>query len=448
VSITPTPTRVVPQRLRRRATPWLGLILFTVLGLVSAAAGAALALFLQGSPLQQRWLSQEEAKTFWGEPLAQGFWGLPRLARPVNILFMGIKVVRLDPEAGYQKRVNDFEGLTDTMILARFDPTQNTVTAISLPRDTQVLIGNDPESKLNEANARGGPALAAETVSTLLGGVPVDRYVRVNPMAIEALVDALGGITINVPKDLHYRDDSQHLYIHLKAGVQKLNGEQALHFLLFRQDTLGDIGRIQRQQMFIRAFQEQALKPQNLARLPQILAVIKQYVDTNLTGEELLALAMFAQETPRDKLHMILLPGRFGSGRLASYWIPDPTRIQQVAVEHLGLVVPGATVPAMNLAQIEVVLQDSTGDRGAVTALTERLLQAGYQRLYREVPWHETLNQTVIIAQQGNVQAAAAVQAALGFGEVRVDSTGMLNSDVTVRIGRDWRFHLTPAASR
>ncbi|MEO0309535.1 MAG: LCP family protein, partial [Gloeomargarita sp. DG02_3_bins_56] len=321
----------------------------------------------------------------------------------------------------------------------------DTVTAISLPRDTQVLIKSDPYSKLNEANAKGGPALAAETVSTLMGGVPIDRYVRVNPMGVEALVDALGGITVNVPKDLKYQDDSQHLYINLKAGLQKLNGKQALHFLLFRQDGLGDIGRIQRQQIFMRAFQEQALTPQNLTRLPQIFAVIKQYVDTNLTGEELLALARFAQETSREKFQMILLPGQFGAaGRLASYWIPDPTRIQMVAVQHFGLAAAELTPREISLAQIEVVLQDSTGEPGTVTAVTEHLLKAGYQRLYREVPWHETLNQTVIIAQQGNVQAAQAVRSALGFGEVRVDSTGVLNSDVTVRIGRDWRFHLAP----
>lgn len=447
--MTPTPTRVAPPKLRRRGSAWLWLTLFTVLGLGSAAVGAGLAVLLQGAPFQQRWLSQEEAKTFFGEPLAKGFFGVPRLSRPVNILFMGIKVLSLDPQAGYQKRVNDFEGLTDTMILLRFDPTTATVTAISLPRDTQVLIKNDPYSKLNEANQQGGPALAAETVSALMGGVPIDRYVRVNPMGVEALVDALGGITINVPKDLKYQDDSQHLYINLKAGLQKLNGKQALHFLLFRQDGLGDIGRIQRQQMFMRAFQEQALTPQNITRLPQIFGVIRQYVDTNLTGEELLALASFAQETSREKFQMILLPGQFGtSGRLASYWIPDPTRIQRVAVQHFGLTVPEATGREMNLAQIEVVLQDSTGERGAVTALTEQLLKAGYQRLYREVPWHETLNQTVIIAQQGNVAAAQAVQTALGFGEIRVDSTGILNSDVTVRIGRDWRFHLTSTAPR
>ncbi|MCS7030555.1 MAG: LCP family protein [Gloeomargarita sp. SKYG116] len=446
MSVTPTPTRVVPRKERSRQWPWWGLALFTVLGLGSAAVGGSLAWFLHSTPFQQEWLSQDEAKTFFGEPLTKGFWGVPELRRPVNILFLGIKVLALDPQAGHYKRVNDFEGLTDTMMLLRFDPTTGTVTVLSLPRDTQVLIKNDPYSKLNEANAKGGPALAAETVSALLGGVVIDRYVRLNPMAIEALVDAIGGITINVPKDLKYQDDSQHLYINIKAGPQKLNGRQALHFLLFRQDGLGDIGRIQRQQLFMRAFQEQALTPQTVTRLPQIFSAIKQYVDTNLTGEELVALVRFAQQAPREKFQMILLPGQFGSGRLASYWVPDPTRIQQVAVQHFGLTTDMAWQSEINLAQMEVVLQDSTGERGAVPAVTEHLLRAGYRRLYREVPWHETLNQTVIIAQQGNVQAARAVREALGFGEVRVDSTGVLNSDVTVRIGRDWRFHLQQAS--
>lgn len=443
MSVTPTPTRIAPVKAQPRRRGGWGLALFTLLAVSSAAVGGGLAWFLHSTPLQQRWLSQEEAKTFFGEPLTGGFWGVPELRRPVHVLFLGIKVLSLDAQAGYYKRVNDFEGLTDTMMLLRFDPTTDTVTILSLPRDTQVLIKNDPYSKLNEANARGGPALAAETVSALLGGVPIDRYVRVNPMAIEALVDAIGGITINVPRELKYQDDSQHLYIHLRPGPQRLNGRQALHFLLYRQDGLGDIGRIQRQQMFMRAFQEQALTPQTLTRLPQILAVIKEYVDTNLTGEELVALVRFVQQTPREKLQMLLLPGQFGgSGRLASYWIPDPTRIQQMAVQHFGL---GAAPPLqkdISFAQLEVVLQDSTGDRDAIPALTEHLLRAGYRRLYREVPWHETLNQTVIIAQQGNLQAAQAVRDALGFGEVRVDSTGILNSDVTVRIGRDWRFYL------
>jgi cell division protein FtsZ len=79
--------------------------------------------------------------------------------------------------------------------------------------------------------------------------------------AIEKLVDALGGVTVYVPKDMKYQDDSQHLYINLKEGKQHLDGDKTLQLLRFRKDNLGDIGRIQRQQMVTRALVEQALKP-------------------------------------------------------------------------------------------------------------------------------------------------------------------------------------------
>jgi len=86
--------------------------------------------------------------------------------------------------------------------------------------------------------------------------------------------DALGGVTVYVPKDMKYQD-SQHLYINLKAGKHHLNGNQALQLLRFRYDENGDIGRIQRQQILMRALMEQALNPATLSRLPKILSVIQ-----------------------------------------------------------------------------------------------------------------------------------------------------------------------------
>jgi LCP family protein required for cell wall assembly len=103
---------------------------------------------------------------------------------------------------------------------------------MSIPRDTRTYVRGSL-TKLNEANRYGGPSLAAESVSDLLGGVAIDRYVRINVQGVEKLVDALGGVTVNVPKDMKYQDDSQHLYINLKAGEQTLTGDQALQFLRF-----------------------------------------------------------------------------------------------------------------------------------------------------------------------------------------------------------------------
>ncbi|MCU0537863.1 MAG: LCP family protein, partial [Hydrococcus sp. Prado102] len=227
----------------------------TGVAMLSATAGAILAVSLSSTPLKQTNLSQTEEAVFnQEETISYKSLNLPQLSRPVNILVLGTKVLTSDLEEeerpkedlGYHALVNSFKGLSDTMLLLRFDPQKETVTVLSIPRDTQAEIEGHGIRKVNEANYYGGPALAAESISKLLGGVPIDRYVRVNIQGVEKLIDALGGVTVYVPKDMKYQDDSQHLYINLKEGEQHLDGNKAIQFLRFRYDEFGDISRVQR----------------------------------------------------------------------------------------------------------------------------------------------------------------------------------------------------------
>jgi anionic cell wall polymer biosynthesis LytR-Cps2A-Psr (LCP) family protein len=132
--------------------------------------------------------------------------------------------------------------------------------------------------------------------------VPIDRYVRVGTGAFEELVDLVGGVQIYVPKRMVYTDHSQGLYIDLQAGWQTLNGDQAEQFARFRGDAQGDIGRVQRQQMLLKALRERFTSPRIIPRLPQIIRVMLRYVDTNLSLEEVLALATFSLELDSDSL--------------------------------------------------------------------------------------------------------------------------------------------------
>ena len=191
------------------------------------------------------------------------------MSRPVNILVLGIKVLTVDvphekhEDLGYHALVNSFTGLSDSMLLLRFDPNRDYVSVLSIPRDTKTVVPGRGVTKINSANYHGGPALAAESVSNLLSDVTIDRYIRVNVQGIEKLIDALGGVNVYVPQDMKYTDHSQHLYINLKKGQQYLDGNKALQFLRFRYDAYGDIGRVQRQQTFMRALVEEALSPKN-----------------------------------------------------------------------------------------------------------------------------------------------------------------------------------------
>lgn len=414
---------------------------------ISATAGALVAVSLTGTPLLQNQLSAEDAEVFEQGGIATGKnFRLPQLTRPVNILLLGVKVLSSDlddpseemQDLGYHTLVNSFEGLSDTMLLLRFSPETKQIAVLSIPRDTRTWVDGIGVTKLNAANASGGPALTARATSELLGGVSIDRYIRINVQGVEKLIDALGGVTVYVPKDMRYQDDSQHLYINLKEGEQHLNGEQALQFLRFRYDEFGDIGRVQRQQTLMRSLMEQTLSPMTLARLPQILSIIQSHVDTNLSIEELVSLVGFAAQTNRSKVQMLMLPGEFSmpDEYELSYWVPHLNRVDEMMAQHFDM--GSAYTYGVDPSYVRVAIQDSTGRSGAVRRLINTLEDSGYSNVYVDNDWSEPLSVTRILAQQGDVETAEAVKRALGFGEVRTESTGSLQSDVTIQVGQDW----------
>lgn len=450
------PTRPTLKKAKRNYR-WLWVITgLSGIALISATAGAFLAMTMASTPLMQRKLSAADAAVFSGGELSgdNSTLHLPGLTRPVNILVLGAKVLTSDlsddtasqQKLGYQALVNSFDGLTDTMLLLRFNPETKKVVLVSIPRDTRIEIPGHGVNKINAANSLGGPALSARSVSELMGGIGIDRYITINVQGVQALVDALGGVTVYVPKDMKYQDDSQHLYVNLKAGKQHLNGEQALQLLRFRHDELGDIGRVQRQQMVLRALSEQALNPATLARFPQILSVIKSHIDTNLTVEELFALMGFASSIDRSNMQMLIVPGEYGDINTygTSYWLPNTSHIQTMVAQYFNVGTTATTTS--NPASLRISVQDTTR-RAAPNSVVAQLGQAGFTNSTVIDAIGEPLPTTRIVAQQGDVKSAEAVRSLLGVGEVRVDSNGDLESDVTIQLGQDW-LQRQPAAVR
>ena len=427
---------------------WFWIVMSGV-AVLSATAGALLAVTLSTKPLMQSQLSPEDQAIFGGRGnrISRTGLRLTELTRPVNILVLGVKVLTSDvntPAAetkklGYHALVNSFQGLTDTMLLLQFNPETKKLTALSIPRDTRTVVEGRGVTKINTANVAGGPALSAKTTSELLNGVAIDRYIRINVQGVEKLVDALGGVTVYVPKNMKYQDDSQHLYINLKAGKQHLNGNQALQLLRYRHDETGDIGRIQRQQLVMRSLMEQVVNPGTLARLPQILSVVQSHIDTNLSTEEVMALAAFGVQTNRSNVQMLMLPGRFSEAGeyRTSYWLPDKDRIATMVTQHFN-VSDVETQTAFDPAKLKVAIANSTGSDRAVRSLVKALEAAGYRNIYISKSWPEPLDVTHIVAQQGDTNSAKVIRNVLNVGEVRVESTGNIDSDVTIQLGQDW----------
>ncbi|WP_371259647.1 LCP family protein [Calothrix sp. 336/3] len=427
---------------------WMGM---SGIAMVSATAGALLAVSLTSTPLMQANLTPEQAAVFDSDRISGNGLKFSELTRPVNVLVMGMSVLPPDvknsttdtKKLGYLPQVNSFDGLSDVMLLIRFDPEKKKMTMLSIPRDTRTQIEGHGVKKINAANTFGGPALTAQTTSNLLSGVGIDRYIRINVLGVGKLIDALGGVTVYVPKDMKYQDDSQHLYINLKAGKQHLNGEQALQLLRFRHDENGDIGRIQRQQMVMRALMDQSLNPTTVAKTPQILNVVKEHIDTNLTVEELLALAGFGVRTNRSNMQMVMLPGRFSEKQEfdASYWIADNRRVKSMMKQHFDIQSDEQTEETVtDPASLRIAIQDNTGtEKTNLRPLVRILEKAGYRNIYiAKSLSNEPLEVSHIVAQQGDGGSADLVRNALGFGEVRVESTGNLGSDISIQVGKDW----------
>ena len=420
------------------------------IAIVSGLAGALLAVSWESTPLQQAELSDQEAAVFDTDRISGNGLQFSQLTRPVNILLMGMSVLPPDVETpptdtkslGYLPQINSFDGLSDVMLLIKFDPETQKIVMLSVPRDTRTEIEGHGVKKINAANVDGGPALTAKTVSNLLGGVAIDRYVRINVLGVSKLIEALGGVNVYVPKDMKYRDESQHLYINLKAGQQHLSGEQALQLLRYRHDELGDIGRIQRQQMVLRALIEQTLNPTTLTRVPEILNVVKENIDTNLSVEELVALVGFGSRTNRSNMQMLMLPGRFSEkGEFdASYWIPQKRGINKLMTQHFGLeTINLEDTSATQPSQLRIAIQDSTGNkRSQLRPLIKTLEKAGYTNIMISKSWGQPLDVSHIVAQQGDGDSAESIRSLLGFGEVRVESTGNISSDITIQVGKDW----------
>ena len=421
---------------------------------ISASIGAVLALSLSQTPFRQAQLTPEEEAVFnQEETLSYSSLEIPKLSRPVNILVLGVKVLtsdlpeKPDQDLGYHALVNSFKGLSDSMLLLRFDPEQDQLMVLSIPRDTKTLIPGHGVRKINEANYHGGPALTAESVSHLLNGVNIDRYIRVNVQGIEKLIDALGGVNLFVPKDMKYTDESQHLYINLKQGEQHLNGAESVQFLRFRYDAYGDIGRIQRQQLLIRALKEQALSPKTILKLPEILSVVRSHIDTNITTDELLALASFAGQKSRSDFQLLMLPGDFNTpeeGEL-SYWLPHHRRINQMMAQHFDVedesYASKYSDSGISNSRLRIAVQYNENNQEQAQQMVQYLQKSGYNRtfLYWE-SYTEPLNQTKIVAQKGDHLSAFQVLHDLGVGEVFVESTGVLASDITIQVADDWQL--------
>lgn len=232
-----------------------------------------------------------------------------RLSGRTNILIMGV-----------DERKEDV-GRSDTLAILMIDPKSDKATLLSIPRDTRVRIPGNSFDKINHAFAYGGHKLTQRTVEDLLG-IKINYYALINFAGFKGIVDAVDGVSIYIEKDMYYEDPYDDLVIDLKKGVQHLNGEQAIHYVRYR-DEEGDIGRVRRQQVFMKALYERASSPSNAKKLPALLRAITSMVTSNLYTADTFSIAYTLKSAMEKGLSTITVPGTPAYIDDINYWLPN-----------------------------------------------------------------------------------------------------------------------------
>jgi len=361
--------------------------------------------------------------------------GQYKLSRPMNILVMGIEPVQGVVDGSPASLV----GKSDTILLVRFDPSDRSIHVLSIPRDTMIAVPGEGLTKVADANAQGGPVLSARVVSRTLNNAPIDRYIRISTSSLRQLVDELGGIDVFVPKDIN-EQDSAGLSINLVRGWQTLNGEQVEQFTNYREPGLGDLSRVQRQQTLVAALLQRLNSPTVSPRLPQITRVMRKYFDTNLRTEELMALANFSLKVEPDKFRMSMLPGTFSkfSQDPNSYWL-NMAGQQNLLRDYAGVIVPETQSEIKPIYQLKIAIQNASNQPLLTEKVISYLKNKGFSQVYPVPDWPDTQRQTQIIVRQGSRELGLSLNKVLGLGQIEVSSAGDLESNLTIRIGKDWK---------
>ncbi|AVF20530.1 LCP family protein [Paenibacillus larvae] len=221
----------------------------------------------------------------------------------VNILLLG-------GDSRGQKEEDQTNQRSDSMMIASIDPVTKKASLLSVLRDTYVDIpGKNRQDRINAAFAAGGPKLAMKTVSELLN-IPIQYYIYTDFKGFINVVDSIGGIDLDVEKDMDYTDsgDGHEFDIHLKKGMQHMDGKTALQYVRFRHVAQSDFARSERQRKFLTEIAKKMQTTSSLKKLPDIVRDIEPYIDTNLNIMDMIKLATLGFQVQTSDLPTTQIP--------------------------------------------------------------------------------------------------------------------------------------------
>jgi len=363
---------------------------------------------------------------------------------------------------GSDARPGETRARSDSLMVARIDPKSKKIQMISIPRDSRVNIPGYGIQKINAAAAWGGPTLVIKTVKELTG-LPISHFVNLNFNGFRDVVDAIGGVWIDVPQDIYDTQASAYgkSYATVKKGYQKLDGRHALTFVRTRHTLVdGDFGRMRNQQAFIKALASQALSLSNMFKASSIINAIASNLDTDLTPAQMADLVLQFKGMKSSEIDSANAPGGAKYMDGISWVVLDQVKFDAMLArmkkgqpldptKTTGTKGSTTATSTVKPADFKTTVRNGAGVSGLGKQCSDFLIKKGFTVSETSNMTQYVYGRTLIVYQKGYEAQANFTRETLGFGDV-IPAAGMyaFDTQVMVVIGKDWKDPATSSVRR
>ncbi len=349
-----------------------------------------------------------------------------------NILVMGVDVGT--PGA---TNANDPKR-TDTMIVAHYNANDKKVNLVSIPRDTLITI-NGKNQKINAAHAIGGVDYAVAAVQKLLG-VQIDYYGKIDYKGFDKLIDAIGGVNIDITRKMDYDDPEQDLSIHFDKGTNvHLDGKKAEEFFRWRKNSdgsgfeNGDLGRIENQHMFIAKVMKKVKSPITVIKIPSILSAIKSSVETNMDANDILKYGYIFATIGNDKLSMDTIKGDLKTVHGVSYVVYNEAQNEKIISK-----LEGSQVQNIDKSKLKIKVINGTKTPGLASDFSTYLVENGYNKAVTGNG--EATSKTKILVYNGDKDMKNDLEKDFKIDNIEFLSSSDEKFDIIVFLGKDHKL--------
>ena len=348
------------------------------------------------------------------------------------------------------------ENLTDTIMIAEYDPQEQQASILSIPRDTFIGYDKTKATAWDKINAvyQTGPENVLKEINELTG-LDIKYYLKVDTKAFKVLVDEIGGVKFDVPIDMKYDDNRQNLHINLKAGEQLLDGDKAEQLVRFRHNNDGttypaeygmeDEGRMRTQREFLTALAKQTLKVENIFKINDFIDIANEYVETNIDFDVAKDYVPYIVEFNMEELKTGQVPGRSELTNGVWVYIANQSELNKM-VDDLFInpnkldeedIKSESTVDTSGIdkTQLKIEVLNGTPSNTKLEKVVEKLENAGYT-VSNKGNTTETSNTTIIIRKDVPDLVTEDIKQILEAQTTTTGSEATVN--ITIIIGTDY----------